>query len=111
MLVNLLTNAVKFTPAGGRVTVGVELDHSGMIRLSVTDTGVGLDEEEVQRAISPFGLLDGRFTKSTSGIGLGLSLVQALMKLHNGRVEIFSQRGIGTTVTLVFPAERVQSRA
>jgi PAS domain S-box-containing protein len=111
MLVNLLTNAVKFTPAGGRVTVSVELDNSGMLRLSVTDTGVGLDEEEIQRAMSPFGVLDGRSTKSTSGIGLGLSLVQALMKLHSGRVEIFSQRGIGTTVTLVFPAERVQISA
>ncbi len=109
MMINILSNAVKFTPAGGRVTVSAEHDSSGALRLSVTDTGVGLDEEEIQRAMSPFGVLDGRANKSTSGIGLGLSLVQALMKLHNGRLEIFSQRGIGTTVTMAFPASRVHS--
>lgn len=109
MMINILSNAVKFTPAGGRVTITSEIDNSGALRLSVTDTGVGLDEDEIQRAMSPFGVLDGRNNKATSGIGLGLSLVQALMKLHNGRLEIFSQRGIGTTVTLVFPVARVQS--
>jgi signal transduction histidine kinase len=109
MMINLLSNAVKFTPAGGRITISAEHESSGPLRLSVTDTGVGLDDEEIERAMSPFGVLDGKMNKSTSGIGLGLSLVQALMKLHGGRLEIFSQKGIGTTVTLVFPAERVQA--
>jgi len=109
MLINLLTNAIKFTPAGGRITIAVEHEASGPLRLSVTDTGVGLADDEIERAMSPFGVLDGALNKATSGIGLGLSLVQALMKLHGGRLEIFSQKGIGTTVTLVFPAERVQA--
>lgn len=109
MLINILSNAVKFTPAGGRITISAEHEEAGPLRLSVTDTGVGLDEDEIERAMSPFGVLDGKMNKSTSGIGLGLSLVQALMKLHGGRLEIFSQKGIGTTVTLVFPAERVQA--
>lgn len=109
MIINLLTNAVKFTSAGGRITITAEYETTGPLRLSVTDTGVGLDDEEIERAMSPFGVLDGRLNKATSGIGLGLSLVQALMKLHGGRLEIFSQKGIGTTVTLVFPAERVQA--
>lgn len=109
MMINLLTNAIKFTPAGGRITITAEQETSGALRLSVTDTGVGLDDEEIERAMSPFGVLDGNLNKATSGIGLGLSLVQALMKLHGGRLEIFSQKGIGTTVTLVFPAERVQA--
>jgi two-component system cell cycle sensor histidine kinase PleC len=109
MLVNILSNAVKFTPAGGRVTLGGEIDAVGNLRISVSDTGVGLGEDEIQRVMSPFGGVDGRLNKSTSGIGLGLSLVRSLMTLHGGQVEIFSQKGLGTTVTLVFPKERVQS--
>jgi PAS domain S-box-containing protein len=108
MLMNVLSNAVKFTPAGGRVTLNGEVDGDGNLRISVSDTGVGLEEGDIQRALSPFGALDGRLNRSTSGIGLGLSLVRALMRLHGGKVEIFSQKGIGTTVSLVFPAERVQ---
>jgi signal transduction histidine kinase len=108
MLINILSNAVKFTPAGGRITVSVEPDDMAGLRLSISDTGVGLDDSEIEKAMSPFGVLDGRANKSTSGIGLGLSLVQALMKLHGGRLEIFSQKGIGTTVTMIFPAERIQ---
>lgn len=107
MIINLLSNALKFTPAGGRITLSVEHDTSGAVRLSVTDTGIGLDDAEIQKATSPFGVLDGSMNKSTSGIGLGLSLVQALMRLHGGRLEIFSQKGLGTTVTLVFPQSRV----
>lgn len=109
MLVNILSNAVKFTPAGGRVTLGGEIDAVGNLRISVSDTGVGLGEDEIQRVMSPFGGVDGRLNKSTSGIGLGLSLVRSLMTLHGGQVEIFSQKGLGTTVTLVFPKERVQA--
>lgn len=108
MLLNLLSNAIKFTPAGGRITVSGELENSGRLRLSVTDTGVGLSEDEIQKATSPFGVLDGRLNKETSGIGMGLSLIHALLKLHNGKLEIVSQKGIGTTASLVFPADRIQ---
>lgn len=108
MVVNLLSNAIKFTPQGGRVTLTGELESSGSLRLSVTDTGVGLSEDEIQRATSPFGVLDGRLNRATSGIGMGLSLIHALLKLHGGKLEIFSQKGIGTTASLVFPASRVQ---
>jgi PAS domain S-box-containing protein len=108
MLINLLSNAIKFTPQGGRVTLNGELESSGSIRLSVTDTGVGLSDEEIQKATSAFGVLDGRLDRATSGIGMGLSLVNALLKLHGGKLEIFSQKGIGTTASLIFPPSRVQ---
>lgn len=106
-LTNILSNSIKFTPAGGRISLAGEIDGLGNFRLSVTDTGIGLDEAEIAKVTSKFGVMDGRLSKSTSGIGLGLSLVQSLMKLHGGAVEILSQKGIGTTVTLIFPRSRV----
>lgn len=105
---NVLSNAIKFTPQHGRITVSGEMDEAGGFRLAVTDTGVGLDEADIKRVTSKFGVTDGRLSKSTSGIGLGLSLVQSLMALHGGSVEIVSQKGLGTTVTLVFPKSRIQ---
>jgi PAS domain S-box-containing protein len=108
MLMHLLSNAIEFTPEGGRITITAEKESSGRIRISVTDTGVGLDEAELERAMSPYGVVDGKLSRSSSGLGLGLSLVHALMKLHQGRLELFSQKGIGTTASLIFPKERIQ---
>lgn len=108
ILTNIISNSIKFTQAGGRISLSGEVDDKGGFRLSVTDTGIGLDQVEIKQVTSKFGVTDGRFSKSTSGIGLGLSLVQSLMRLHGGEVEILSQKGIGTTVVLVFPKERIQ---
>jgi PAS domain S-box-containing protein len=107
ILLNLLSNAIKFTPEGGRITISHEVDHDGVMRLSVTDTGIGLNENEIEKALSPFGQLDSALNRSGSGTGLGLTLVNSLIKLHDGKLEIFSQKGIGTTVTVAFPARRV----
>ena len=109
ILTNIISNSIKFTQAGGRISLSGEIDDNGNFRLSVTDTGIGLDQVEIKKMTSKFGVTDGKFSKSTSGIGLGLSLVQSLMKLHGGEVEILSQKGIGTTVVLVFPKQRIQS--
>lgn len=108
MLLNLLSNAAKFTPVGGRITVSSEIESSGNLKISVTDTGVGLSQEQIDRATKPFGLVDGRLDKGTGGAGLGLSLVHSLLKLHGGKLEILSQKGIGTTASLIFPASRIQ---
>ncbi len=110
MMMNLLSNAIKFTPSGGRVTIDCELESSGQLRVSITDTGIGLDEAEIEKALSPFGQVDTALSRSGSGTGLGLTLVDSLIKLHGGRLELFSQKGIGTTVNLVFPAKRVAYR-
>ncbi len=107
MLSNIISNAIKFTPDGGRITISHEIDHEGYLRISVTDTGVGLSEEEIEKALSPFGQIDASLSKATSGAGLGLTLVGLLIHLHGGRLELFSQKSIGTTVTLVFPPSRV----
>jgi len=107
IVLNLLSNAVKFTPDGGRITVSAHIGKSGRFHFSVTDTGIGLDDEEIKKALSPFGQVDNALSRSGSGTGLGLTLVDALVKIHGGAFELFSQKGIGTTATMILPAERV----
>lgn len=109
IFMNLLSNAIKFTPRGGRVTLDHEIDAQGNLRISITDTGVGMDESEIEKAISAFGQLDSEHSRSSSGAGLGLTLVNALVRLHSGKLEIVSQKGIGTTVTVVLPKNRVSA--
>ncbi len=106
-LLNILSNAMKFTQAGGSITISDEVDSDGRLRLSVTDTGVGLDDDEIEKALSPFGQVETALSRATSGAGLGLTLVTSLMRLHGGHLELVSQKGIGTTATLVFPRKRV----
>lgn len=110
IFINLMSNAVKYTPTGGRVTVSHEVDSEGQLRVSITDTGVGLDETEIEKALSPFGQIDTALDRTGSGAGLGLTLADALIKLHGGSLELFSQKGIGTTATVVFPASRIQRK-
>lgn len=110
ILMNLLSNAVKFTPDGGRVSIHAEVDDAGQMHVAVTDTGIGLTDEEIEKALSPFGQINTALNKNESGTGLGLTLVQSLMALHGGAFELFSQKGVGTTATLIFPAKRVSSQ-
>ena len=110
MVINLLSNAVKFTSAEGRITISAEIGNNGNMRLSVTDTGIGMNEEEIEKALSPFGQVENKLSKSSSGTGLGLTLVDSLIRMHDGRLELLSQKGIGTTATLIFPSRRVSRR-
>ena len=107
VLMNLLSNAVKFTPKCGRISLSYEIDRDGRLHVSITDTGIGLDDAEIEKALSPFGQLDNDFDREGSGTGLGLTLVDALLKLHGAELSLISQKGIGTTATAIFPKERV----
>jgi signal transduction histidine kinase len=107
MLLNLLANAVKFTPKGGRVRVDVDLD-SGAPVLSVTDTGIGMSAEQIPRALAPFVQIDSRLSRKYEGTGLGLPLVKRFAELHGGGLAIESGPEAGTTVTISFPPERLR---
>ncbi len=107
ILLNLLSNAIKFTPIGGHITIKVSIEQDGSMRMAVTDTGVGLDQDEIARIMAPFGQTSGRFDRGSSGPGLGLTLVHSLMRLHGGVFDILSQKGVGTTAYIIFPAERI----
>lgn len=105
MLINLLSNAMKFTEEGGSVTVSARQD-AGAITLTVTDTGIGMREDEIPTALEPFRQIDGSLSRQTTGTGLGLPLVKSLIELHDGTLTLVSKQGVGTTVILSFPPER-----
>jgi signal transduction histidine kinase len=105
MLVNLLTNAVKFTPDGGRVTVRLDVEDE-VSTLVVTDTGVGIPEAEQARLCSRFFRSSTATEQAVPGVGLGLTIVRAIVALHGGTVEIESGTGRGTTATVRLPRRR-----
>ena len=107
IVMNLLSNAIKFTPEDGRITISSTTDNEGRFHLSISDTGIGLDDEGIEKAMSPFGQVNSDLNRSGSGTGLGLTLVHSLVKLHGGEFELFSQKGIGTTATIILPASRI----
>jgi len=107
ILNNLLSNAIKFTPVGGRVAVAAKLDEEGAIVMSVSDEGIGMSPEDITRAMQPFEQVDGGDnSRKHEGTGLGLPLCANFMALHDGEIDVQSEVGKGTTVTVHFPAER-----
>ncbi|GAB4180360.1 MAG: hypothetical protein OHK0024_18950 [Thalassobaculales bacterium] len=108
VLMNLLSNAVKFTLAGGSVTVGAGVLPDGRFAITVSDTGIGMTEEEVRLARKPFRQVDSGIARRFEGTGLGLPIADRLVGLHGGSLEIDSEPGRGTTCTILLPAERVR---
>ena len=100
---NLIGNAIKFTSAGGRVVVRSEIERDGAVAISVADNGVGMDEEEIGVALSPFGQVDGARTRWREGTGLGLPIAKALIELHGGTLAISSEKAVGTEVVVRLP--------
>jgi signal transduction histidine kinase len=109
ILINLVSNAVKFTSAGGKVQIGAAVLASGALQVSVTDTGVGIRPEDISKVFEPFGRLRDAIESGQPGTGLGLPLSRKLAELHAGTLEIESAPGRGTTVRLSLPRERVQA--
>jgi signal transduction histidine kinase len=107
MLLNLLSNAIKFSHRGDGVTVGGALRPDGHLAVWVADTGIGMSETEITTAMQPFRQVANSLTRDHDGIGLGLSLVDGFVTLHGGHLEVTSTPASGTTVTVVFPPERV----
>ncbi|WP_395019353.1 ATP-binding protein [Dongia sp.] len=107
VLLNLLGNAVKFTPRGGRITIGARHQPGEALILSVSDTGIGMREEDIPLALSPFGQVASAFAREHDGLGLGLPLARHLTELHQGSLEIVSRLGQGTTVHVRLPGKRL----
>jgi len=103
ILLNLVTNAIKFTAAGGGVSVQCERD-GGVARISVTDTGVGVRLIDIERVFEPFVQIDRHLTTATQqGVGLGLSISRELARAMRGDLTLESTEGIGSTFMLTLP--------
>jgi signal transduction histidine kinase len=106
---NLISNAVRFTREGGSVVVEARGLDDGGARISVTDTGVGMDAEEIRIAMTPFGQVDASFSRWREGTGLGLPIAKALVELHGGELTIRSEPAMGTEVIVVLPSAQLVS--
>ena len=106
VMLNLVTNAVKFTPPGGRVSVAADVDDTGCCRIVVTDTGIGIAAGDIEKVLSVFGQAEGSWTRRHEGAGLGLPLAVKLVEQHGGTLSLDSEIGTGTTVTVRLPAAR-----
>jgi signal transduction histidine kinase len=106
VLFNLLSNALKFTPADGRVLLKFECGADEGITLTVKDTGVGMSPADIPKALEPFTQLDNRLARRYEGTGLGLPLTRSLVELHGGTLRLESALGEGTTVIVAFPPIR-----
>jgi two-component system cell cycle sensor histidine kinase PleC len=108
-VVNLLSNAVKFTQPGGRVhaTCRIAEAEKGGIEIVVTDTGIGINQEELERVVLPFTRGGSALVRQQEGTGLGLAITKALVDQHGGALILESQLGAGTTATIRLPADRI----
>jgi signal transduction histidine kinase len=103
IVLNLLSNAIKFTPAGGRVDVEMRC-REGEVEVAVRDTGIGMDQADIPKAMEPFEQADSTIARKYGGTGLGLPLCKLFVELHGGTMAIASAPGQGTTVTVTLPA-------
>jgi signal transduction histidine kinase len=106
VLINLLANAIKFTPAGGSVQVRAFRSEGG-VAIAIADTGIGIAATDIPKALERFGQVDSSLSRKYDGAGLGLPLARQLMELHGGSLELASEPLKGTTVTVTFPAARL----
>jgi two-component system cell cycle sensor histidine kinase PleC len=102
---NLISNALKFTRSGGSVTIKASGSSDGGAIIQVCDTGVGMTEEDVAVALTPFGQVDASHARWREGTGLGLPIARALVQLHGGELRISSQKDVGTEVTVILPPQ------
>jgi signal transduction histidine kinase len=104
ILDNLLSNAIKFTPPGGRIDLNINGSPvAQQVRISVSDTGIGIQQADLPRLFQPFEQLDTRLSRQYEGAGMGLALVKLLAELHGGSMEVESVFGQGSRFTVVLP--------
>jgi PAS domain S-box-containing protein len=106
VLLNLLSNAVKFTPAGGKIVVTADVASDGGLLIQVVDNGIGIAGEDLDKVFHRFSQIDNSYARRHGGTGLGLHLTKKLVELHAGTIQLDSQLGVGTTVSVILPSWR-----
>lgn len=110
ILINLVSNALKFTPEGGSVQVSVKLEKEGGLKISVSDSGIGIEKKHLDGIFQPFSQVDSSLARKYEGTGLGLPLTKSLVQLHGGTIAIESVPGHGTSVHVTFAKDMVKPR-
>jgi PAS domain S-box-containing protein len=110
IMLNLLSNASKFTPEKGRIDVSTHVSGSGELQISVSDTGIGIPSEKLDEVMEPFGQVDDSSSRHHGGTGLGLPITKSLTEMHGGTFRLESELGRGTTATLTLPSSRLHRR-
>ncbi len=105
VVINLMTNAIKFSHEGDIVVLGMGLGEDNMIEVKVIDTGIGMNDEQIEIALSAFGQVDSGHTREYEGTGLGLPISKAIVELHDGSLDVKSSPGLGTTIIMRLPTE------
>lgn len=103
IIVNLLSNSVKFTPRGGNIHIFCKINDDGETTISIKDTGIGIAEADIATVMEPFHQVDTGLSRNFEGTGLGLPLVKSLMEIQGGKVTLKGATGVGTTVAITFP--------
>ncbi len=111
IFINVLSNAVKFTPNGGQIVVSAALEDTGGLYIAIKDSGIGMTPSEIEAAFEEFRQIDNSLTKRFAGTGLGLPLAKQLVELHGGTIEVSSEPGVGTEVRIRLPSTRVASES
>jgi len=106
MLLNLVSNAVKFSPANTRILLSVTRASDRSIQFVVEDQGIGIAAVDIERILRPFEQVESAWNRSHEGVGLGLPLVHSMARAHGATMHIDSAPGEGTTVTIAFPPSR-----
>jgi len=107
ILLNLLSNSVKFTPPEGEITIALASNDEAGFTVEVRDTGIGMSQDQLPKAMEAFVQIDNQLSRKYDGTGLGLPLTKSLVELHGGTLDIQSETGVGTTVQLTFPGDRI----
>ena len=107
ILLNLVSNSIKFTPQGGKVTTNAAISTTRELSITVSDTGIGIPESKLEVALSPFGQVDDGLNRRHQGTGLGLTLAKSMTEQLGGKLSLKSKVGEGTIVTLAFPGENI----
>jgi signal transduction histidine kinase len=106
ILINLISNAIKFTPEGGRITLAARANKDGGAIIAVVDTGVGMTADEIAIAMTPFGQVQSHLSRTQDGAGLGLPIARGLARQHGGDLYLESEPGAGTSAVLTLPGPR-----
>jgi signal transduction histidine kinase len=110
LLTNLLTNDIKFSSEGGRVSLTAGRTTDGGYEIAVADKGIGIAGDDLERIFEPFTQVESAFARDHGGAGLGLPLVKKIVDLHQGQIDLDSKLGAGTTVRVRLPSSRVLNR-